>query len=305
MKYRLIMNPSSRSGKGRLLWETCLAQLNAFNVDYETFISESIEQCTSLAQEKGNFDVVVALGGDGTINAVLNGIAKSQNKKLQLGVLYSGTSPDFCTFHKIDIEPEKAVKALVENECRKIDLVEIEYTTINGKKITDYFSCSCNVGLGQDVAETANKIRRYAGDKLGTGLALVKTILKGDKHNFELKIASDNYSFESSNHLAIIKNPLIASGLKLDFDLAPDDQKLGVWVLSGFSRLGMFKLLPRFYNGKAGQNSKGIFKYITEEPIELTEPAGLGVEFDGDHHGYLPLRVQIAKQKINLRGSSA
>jgi len=304
MKYRLIMNPSSRSGKGRLLWETWFAQLNTLNVDYEVFISESITQCTCMAQEKGNFDVVVAVGGDGTINAVLNGIAKSKKQKLQLGVLYSGTSPDFCTFHKIDIKPETAVKALLENECRKVDLVEIEYTDIDGEKVTDYFACSCNVGLGQDVAETANKIRRYAGDKLGTGLALVKTIFKGDKHNFELKIASDNYSFESSNHLAIIKNPLIASGLKLDFDLIPDDQKLGVWVLSGFSRLGMFKLFPRFYNGKAGQNSKGIFKYITEKPIEVTEPAGLGIEFDGDHHGYLPLRVQIANQKINLRGSS-
>jgi diacylglycerol kinase (ATP) len=280
-----------------------LAQLNASNVDYEAFISESIEQCTSLAQED-NFDVAVAVGGDGTINAVLNGIAKSKNQKLQLGVLYSGTSPDFCTFHNIDIEPNKAVKTLLENKCRKIDLVEIEYTDINGEKITDYFACSCNVGLGRDVAESANKLRRYARDKLGTGLALAKTILKGNKHNFELKIASDNYSFESSNHLAIIKNPLIASGLKLDFDLAPDDQKLGVWVLSGFSRLGMLKLFPRFYNGKAGQNSKGIFKHITEEAIELTEPAGLGIEFDGDHHGYLPLRAQIANQKINLRGSA-
>ena len=61
MKYRLIMNPSSRSGKGRLLWEKCLAQLNASNVDYETFISESIEQCTSLAQEKGEETYTISL----------------------------------------------------------------------------------------------------------------------------------------------------------------------------------------------------------------------------------------------------
>lgn len=304
MKYRLIMNPSSRSGKGRLLWETWFAQLNTFNVDYEVFISESIEQCTDLALEAGDFDVAVALGGDGTINAVLNGVAKSKNKKLQLGVLYSGTSPDFCTFHKIDIKPETAVKTLLEGECRKADLVEIEYTDIKGEKVIGYFGCSCNIGLGQEVAEGANKIRRYAGDKLGTGLALAKTILKGRKYNFELKINSKNYSFKAAKHLAIIKNPHIASGLRLDFDLAPDDRKLGIWVVSGFSRLGMLKLFPQFYNGKAGQDRQGIFSHITEGLIELTEPAGLGIEFDGDHHGYLPLRVRIATQKINLRGSS-
>jgi diacylglycerol kinase family enzyme len=305
MKYRLIMNPSSRSGKGRLLWETWFAQLNAFNVDYEEFVSESIEHCVSLAQEAGDFDVVVAVGGDGTVNAVLNGAARNKNKKLQVGVLYSGTSPDFCTFHNIDINPATAVKALLENECRKVDLVEIEYTDINGGKVLEYFGCSCNVGLGQEVAETANKIRRYAGDKLGTGLALAKTIFKGNKYDFEMKINTENYSFESVNNLAIIKNPLIASGLKLDLDLTPDDQKLGVWVVSGFSRLGMLKLFPQFYNGKAGGNRKGIFNHITKDSIELTEPAGLGIEFDGDHHGYLPLQARIADKKINLRGSSA
>ncbi|MFA6716655.1 MAG: diacylglycerol kinase family protein [Victivallales bacterium] len=304
MKYRLIMNPSSRSGKGRLLWDTWLAQLNAYEVDYEAFVSESIEQCVSLAREDGNFNVAVAVGGDGTVNAVLNGIAGSENKELQLGVLYSGTSPDFCAFHNISIKPEKAVKALVENKCREVDLAEIEYVNVSGRKVTGYFACSCNIGLGRDVAETANRIRKYAGDKLGTGLALAKTVLKGKKYNFQLKINSESYFFESANHLAIIKNPFIASGLKLNFALAPDDRQLGVWVLSGFSRLGMLKLFPGLYNGSAGREGNGIFRDMTHGPIELTGPAGLGIEFDGDHHGYLPLRVRIAERKINLRGSS-
>ena len=302
MKYRLIMNPSSRSGKGRLLWETWFAELNAAEVDYEFFISESIEQCEKLACEAGDFEVVVAVGGDGTINAVINGAARNPDENLQMGVLYAGTSPDFCKFHGLELNPDNAVDLLLSGECQDIDIVEIDHIDVNGNEKRSYFACSCNIGLGREVAETANKIRRYAGDKPGTALALVKAILKGHKYDFKLNFESEICSLYSSNHLAIIKNPYIASGLKLDLELMPNDRKLGVWALSNFSRLGMFKLFPQFYTGKAGRGGKGIYARVTDEEIELLEPAGTSIEFDGDYHGQLPLKARIADKKIRLRG---
>jgi diacylglycerol kinase family enzyme len=298
------MNPSSRSGKGRSLWDKWLYELESLNIDHEAFVSDSIDHCVKLAQENNGFNVAVAVGGDGTINAVLNGVVKNSNKEIQLGVLYAGTSPDFCNFHKIDIKPSTAVRSLIESKCKKIDLVEIEHRDKYNNKTIAYFACSCNIGMGQDVAETANRIRRYMGDRLGTGLALTKNIIKGKKYNFKMKIGEEEFSFENANHLTILKNPLIASGLKLGFELTPDDRQLGVWALSGFSRMGMLKLFPKFYNGEASHDAKGIFKRITTKNVELSEPAGLGIEFDGDHHGYLPVKARIADKKINLRGST-
>lgn len=302
MKLRLIMNPASRAGKGRRLWNGWFNCLKSYNVDFESFVTKSIEECSNLAQDTEDSDVVVAVGGDGTVNAVLNGLTRNRNEKLQLGVLYSGTSPDFCAFHGIDITPETAVRSLLERECRKIDLAEIEYTDSEGEKVKAYFACSCNVGLGKEVADTANRIRKYVGDELGTGFALLKAILKGRMYDFKLRTGSEEHVLRNANHLALIKNPLIASGLKLDLDLAPDNRKLGLWVLSGFSRLGMLKMLPGFYNGKAGKTQKGIFSLVTGEVIEVSEPGGLGIEFDGDSYGYLPLTVKISDKQISLRG---
>jgi diacylglycerol kinase family enzyme len=298
------MNPASRSGKGRLLWNAWLEDLKSYNIDFETFVTKSIDECAELAREAGDFSAAIAVGGDGTVNAVLNGIAENPDQKLQVGVLYSGTSPDFCAFHGIDTTPETAVKSLIEGKYKKIDLAEIKYTKFNQEIKTAYFACSCNIGLGKDVADGANRLRKYLGDTFGTCAALTKTILKGKRYDFKIRIGSELHEIPDANHLAIIKNPLIASGLKLNLDLMPDDQKLGVWGVSGFSRLGMLKLLPQFYSGEAASPGKGIFSCVTNNELEVIEPPGLAIEFDGDSRGFLPVKIKISDKQITLRGVS-
>ena len=78
MKYRLIMNPASRSGRGRKLWRTWESYLRDAGCRVECCHTEGMNHARNLARDCDDADAVVAVGGDGTINAVLDGILQSR-----------------------------------------------------------------------------------------------------------------------------------------------------------------------------------------------------------------------------------
>lgn len=301
MTYLLIMNPGSRAGRGRRLWESWDYRLRKSGAEFECVYTDGVGHAVELARDAKS-DVVVAVGGDGTINEVLDGIIQSGNPNLAMGVLYSGTSPDFCRFHGIPVDPDRAMDALLSRNARKVDVARITYHTANGADLTAHFGCSCNIGMGASIARFANKWRRYLGDSAGTGAGVLSTIARNARVDLNLEIDGATQSLTAVNNLTIAKNPYIASGLKLQLDLRPDDGKLAVVGMHGKGRLGILGLLPGFYSG-AVTAAKGVF--ATEcSSVMITSENPQEIEFDGDPRGYLPVRIEILPKALNLIGGS-
>ena len=108
------MNPGSRSGKGKLHWNILTQRLSSGAIDFDVQETQSLRHGLELARDAAeNYAAIVAVGGDGTINAVADGILQSPYPARAMGVLYTGTSPDFCRYHHIPITPELAVDALI------------------------------------------------------------------------------------------------------------------------------------------------------------------------------------------------
>jgi len=112
MNALLIMNPGSRSGKGKRLWPFWESGLKKRGIIFDSVITDNPGKAFEFARNALNYNTVIAAGGDGTINEVLDGVIQSGRKNLRMGVLYSGTSPDFCKFHGIPTHPAAALEAL-------------------------------------------------------------------------------------------------------------------------------------------------------------------------------------------------
>lgn len=320
MTIRLIMNPGSRSGRGQRLWQVWEAGLRRAGVAFERVVTTGPGDACRISREARDADVVVAVGGDGTINEVLDGLAQALAPRPRMGVLYSGTSPDFCRFHRIPIEPAAALACLLQGTARPIDLGRIAFVDAAGKPQVAHFGCSCNIGLGAAIACFANRWRRHLGDAAGTGLGAVRAMFRCPPVDLELEIenaprpavaatgdgrpgsapmrAAERIVLPRVNNLSILKNPYLASGLRLNVDLAPDDGRLVLAAVHGKSAAGLCLLLPRFYSGGAAASPAVLLKPCTRVTVRAAVPTE--VEFDGDPRGLLPIEVALLPQILDL-----
>ncbi len=275
MKYLVLVNPSSNGGRARETWHSYAAMLH----DYQVYLLENIRQAQTLAAEASGYDAVVACGGDGTVNAVADGVLRNPDPKLKFGVLYAGTSPDFCRSHGIPFSGAEAVEVLTRGFVRDIPVLYA-----NGHA----FFCSCNLGIGAAVAHDANAWRPRLGDFLGTFCAVVHNLMKLSRRDYTV----DDETLTACSHLLITRMPYIAGGLQLDLPELREDE-FAVWFLR---RVRLWKwpgILRKLYRGE----SCGEFR-IFHEGIRIT---GEGhIEFDGDPHGKLPLEISFSARKLHL-----
>ncbi len=298
-KFRLIMNPGSRSGQGQRLWKTWQSLLHSNRCMLECVPTESLDHARELARTGSGFDAVVAAGGDGTINAVLDGVLLSGNPDLAMGVLYSGTSPDFCRFHGIPLDPDAAVHALLNTRPKPVDVARITCADRNGTPVTSHFGCGCNIGLGAAVARTANRVRRMLGDSLGTGLAVLAALFHETPVTLTVEHDGIQRTLQNANNLSILKNPFIASGLRLDIGSQSDDGRLTAVAVCGQGPFGLVRTLPGFYTGRAVHDPA-----VWIQPCRRIVVQGptVELEYDGDPHGYLPATVEILPRALKVLG---
>ena len=282
MKALLLLNPASRGGRGRRLWGEIFKGFEKSGVEYEAVELKNIGEAFEAARGAEGVDCVAAVGGDGTVNAAAAGVLQNKNRDMKFGVLYTGTSPDFCRFHKIPTDIGGAVKILAGAKTRQIEVLEA-----NGRP----FFCSCNLGFGAKIAARANCLRKFFGDKIGTFLSVASCLISLKKWDYEIDKLG---KICECNHLLITKMPYIAGGLKLDIPPLSDGQFL-IWSVQNLSRMGCLRAVKNLYKGRACGDFKllsGSLKISCDSPCDF--------EFDGDPRGELPLEIKISERKLNL-----
>jgi diacylglycerol kinase family enzyme len=319
MKYFLIFNPGSRNGQSEKLISRIRRLLNDRKVDYEYGITESLQDAYLLSQKANlsGYDVVVAVGGDGTINKVLNGFYDDSGlrvSKARLGVIYTGTSPDFCKSYCAPyVNIERSIDVLLVDNTTKIQIGKItlakkiqpelnEQTVQNDSNfIIRYFSCCANIGLGASVARYANSgIRKIAGDNLGTFSALIKAFMSYRPSELSISFNGEEELLSRLYNLSVGKTFHIASGIKVKNSLVEGDDSFYALIVRNVGWMKVPYCLKSIYSGKEIPNSDTVYiKYAKN--IEVYGNSDTPeVEFDGDPQGFLPCRIEMAKDKLEL-----
>ena len=316
MRYFFIINPRSKGGKCQRIFGQLFKMLDDRGVSYNYKIITSINEARSLPKQKlgENYDVIVAVGGDGTINAVLNGMYNNSGcliGKAAFGVIYTGTSPDFCKSYGIPLKLSEAIHCLLQHKTVAIPVPQIKYSKVNNPSykhveaiqtadlVTGYYACCANVGIGPALARKANSgIRNILGDKLGTLCALFSILSK--KPHGALQLECDNQKEEISRllNLSIGRTRYVASGIRYQCGLHPNEKMLYKFCARNINLLKLPVLLYVAYSGCKFKNKSYLY-YKYHSQIEINYNKNFPeIEMDGDAVGYLPCKIQLAKDEL-------
>jgi diacylglycerol kinase family enzyme len=306
MKCHLILNPRSNSGKAGTKFETIFRLLTRAGIEYECSYAQTYDSIRAAAADAhaGDHDAIVAVGGDGTINAVINsffdedGTLKSDK---MMGVIYTGTSPDFCRSYGIPLDLKEAVEVIRKQEVRKIRVgkIELRRNPDSFETETRYFSCCASIGIGAMVADKANRLRKYLGDGPGTFAAILSSLMKFTPGSISIITEDGARIIPRVTNIFIGRTRYIASGLKFRDGIPDGDARFYVICVKNLNLRRFPGLLRQLYSGNITESE--VLNLSFAEKIELNaEKSGIAVEFDGDPAGFLPCSIQVALYPIQL-----
>lgn len=319
MRYFLIMNPGSGGEKSRVKFQQILAFMKKNSLDFDYKLTDTLEDAYNLAVEANTkaYDVILAVGGDGTINRVINGFYDAMGRRIssaKLAVIHTGTSPDFCKSYNIPLEIDQALNTVLIGKSARIPIGQITYTSVYDKSLegqplgdknpnmqTGYFACCANIGLGASVARGANSgIRNYLGDFAGTFVALLKTLLTYKPSNFFVSIDDQPQILEKVYNIAVGKTTYIASGIKLNNDLSFGDDRFYNLIIKDIGFTEWAGVIRKIHSGKRFANNNTISLHYARTIEVYGSHKNPELEFDGDPRGFLPCRIETAREPLDL-----
>lgn len=297
--YHIIVNPASRSGKARKIWQRVERVLKDGKIPFETHFTCAAGDATAYAsaltnQIRDGYVDLLVLGGDGTINEVINGIVDLD--RTRLGYIPTGSSNDLARDLKLSCKSEEALRVVTEGRnIRDMDLGVVTYTVEqNGERRNHVrrFAVSSGVGFDASVCEEVARSRmKKVLNKFGIGKL---SYLAAALHQVICRPKIPCKIYLDDREPIYLKRFLFTVGMVHryeggGFQFCPDadmqDGKLDLCVVGNLSAFRFLRILPTAFRGKHLRFA-GIDAYRAEKcRVELSEPMWLHTD------GEVPAKV--------------
>jgi len=300
--YTFIVNPNARSGLGHKVWSSLEKVLKERNVEYEVLFTKYQHHATKLTKQltsTGKECTIIALGGDGTINEVMNGICDIS--KTTLGYIPIGSSNDFARSLKLSTDALKALDHILNPSAYKyINIGTLEY-----KDKKRRFAVSCGLGFDAAVCHqiVISKLKLML-NKVGLGklsyvTVAIQRLMAQKPGTMTLRFDDGRVeTFEKAYFAASMNTKYEGGGFMFCPKAEPSDDILDVIVASDISKLKVLCLLPTAFKGWH-VHVKGIHTYQCRH-VEMESEIALPVHTDGEPV-FLQRKVLMGLEPEKLR----
>jgi YegS/Rv2252/BmrU family lipid kinase len=297
-----VVNPASDGGATGRGWPQVAREARARGLEVDARLTEGPGHATEIARAAAaaGTELVVSVGGDGTLNEVANGIADGDGpagQRPRLGVIERGTGCDFVRTYEIPKRPAKALDVIVAGRERTIDVGRASFTGADGSTISRLF---CNVGscgLTGDVARRANASAKRLGGTPAFLWATARAFASWHNVEFSIRLDGDERRVVANNVICA-NGRWFGGGMKIAPDAEPDDGLFDVLVIGDVGKLDLALNLHRLYGGTLARHPK--VDALRAAAVEVTPAQALPIEVDGEVPGTTPARFDIVPDALRL-----
>jgi YegS/Rv2252/BmrU family lipid kinase len=299
----VIVNPNAGNGRGKKDWQKIETLLNNSGLQFNYQFTVGKGHATELSFEGINqgYRNFITVGGDGTLNEVVNGIFKNPEGNpaaTTIGLIPVGTGNDWGRMFGIPLDHTEAVKIIAEGKKMLHDIGVISYHE-GEERLTRYFINIAGMGFESEVVRRTNHLKEkgwggrliYLYNLLITlfSYKFKKAMLSIDLHD---KITTPVFSINIGN------GRFCGGGMRQTPEALPDDGLLDVTVIKGMGKMEIIRNLKILYNGKILQHPK--VEGFRGKKIRIDSESLLYTEADGESLGHSPAEFSIIPAGIKI-----
>jgi YegS/Rv2252/BmrU family lipid kinase len=311
MKPLVILNPSSQKGKTGQNAPELIRVIERYLGEVDRADTEAPRHAVTLAQEaaKEGRPSVIAVGGDGTIHEVVNGLMRARgevDRLPKLGVVGQGTGGDFRKTLGIDHRLDKYCSTIAGKKTRAIDIGRFEYTGRNGERAEDYFVNILSVGMGGLVDEYVHQAKGQLGGTVAYFSASVKALLKSEIGILDCRISKGGQEREEEIHtrqMAICNGRFFGGGMEVAPMAELDDGLFHVVSLGAATKTKFALGSLAIYGGKHIDQPEVEVFTCDRISIDLRNDSIRDIfplDVDGEPLGTLPLTIELVPKALEV-----
>lgn len=303
--YYIIINPKSRSGLGLSIWEEIRCVFVRKNLPFTPFLTTHREHAEKLAAKLtadnrwNPEDTLIVIGGDGTMNEVMNGICDLS--RVCVGYIPTGSGNDFARNTGLPTEPLQALTCILQK--KQITGIDIGVLQSGNKK--KKFLISSGIGFDAAICHEAlsskikNTLNRFHLGKLTYTLIALKQWMSFRTFSLDLTVDGKEFHFDHAYLCVSMNQQYEGGGLRFCPDADYTDRKLDLMIVHNIPKWKLLLLLPTAFSGKHTR-----FPYVTIMSFEnahIMTDIKTAVHLDGESGGYQDqIRISLNPSAMQL-----
>lgn len=299
-----IVNPAAANGRIKKEWASILETARA---EYSPALGFALTggpgDGAPLAKKalKEGYDVIVPVGGDGTLNEVVNGFFEDDrpvNPSASLGVISLGTGSDFIRTLGIPKDLHAYLETLRRANTRTVDTVRSVVTAPDGSRKVRYFINVGDFGSGGAVVEKVNRTSKALGGRISFLWGILTTLPRYKNKEITYSVDGGEEKTEVLNNFVVANGRFYGGGLKPAPEASLDDGQLDIVTMGDFRFREVLLSLGKLREGTHLSNPK--VGFVRGRKVVARSEKNVLIEEDGELVGCLPAEFEVVPKSISL-----
>ena len=311
----VVCNPVAGLGRGRERLAVVERVFRERGVPFRSAVTTRRGEAVTLGRMAvaAGCGAVVAIGGDGTMFEVVNGVmgAAGLDSPLELetnpvavGLVGAGRGSDFARSVGIPSDPEAAAMRLLSGRTQVVDIGHIAYQSFAGQRRARWFINAAGMGFDAEVALRANTAPRVLGGTISYLGSLVATLAGYRNKHLSVSLDGGEENWEGrTNSIVVANGQYFGGGMKIAPDARLSDGLFDVVTLGDLGKADLIRNVPRVYNGSHVTHPK---VHVTRaRQILIESPERLLLQADGEVLGTAPAVFTVVSGALRVVGVEA
>jgi len=299
-----IVNPASGAGKAGREWATVESWLPSSGLPYEVAKTTRPLEATEIAQRavRESRPVVVAVGGDGTLNEVVNGFFRNGAPlptTSKLAMVPLGTGGDFRRTLRIPNDTRQAIEVLRSGVVRRLDAGCVTYQTEDGSTAVRHFINIADAGLGGEVVYLVGNGTKRFGSATYT-LAGLRALLGFKNKPMSVNIDGTTHELKKAQQVVVANCQFFGGGMQMAPSASPTDGVFDVVLIKNAGKIETMRGMSDIRSGKHLDQTNPKMELMYGKKISVTSPARVRIDLDGEAVGFLPALFEIQPGAIEF-----